>query len=114
MGSSANIELLEGETLEDAVKRVAGQMKPSKPKKSGSRSPSKKHKPCSDDPTPPVDEPIYAAFHMYLLEGRTVEKLRSDAARERQMYGPGVQVFIHAHQPGEGCGDKCAERIPDA
>jgi hypothetical protein len=119
MGNSTDIEILEGETLDDAIKRIAKGMAPpeAKPKKdSASKSPSKskKSKPTNVDPTPPVEVPIYAAFHMYLLPGRTIEKVRSDARRERQMYGPGVAVFIHAHQPGEGCADKCAELIQDA
>ena len=111
MTKDVTLEILDGESIEDAVKRLAAATQPDKPKKAPKKS--AKHKPTDVDPTPPVGDspPIYAAFHLYLLPGRTIEKLRSDAARERKMYGPGVQVFIHAHQPGEGCHDQCAERV---
>lgn len=113
MTEGIGIELLEGETLEDAVKRMAAEIQP-KPKKKSAPKKGSKFKPARHDPSPPVGEgepEVYACFHMYLLTGRSIQKLRSDAARERSMYGPGVQVFLHAHQPGETCGKDCAERV---
>src|SRR5688572_28123060 len=99
-----DIELQEGETLEDAVKRIAKGMAPEeKPKKAPAKKKSAKSKPHQGDPTPPVEVPIYAAFHMYLLPDQTPEKQMYNARQERKMYGPGVLVFVHNHQPGTPC-----------
>jgi hypothetical protein len=104
-----DIEILEGETLMDAIKRVSEATAPEK------KAPKKKAEPkvTVTDPSAgeTVQPDVYAAIHVYQREGELESVTRSNGTRERQMHGPGTLVFVHMHSFGAPCSPACRERV---
>jgi hypothetical protein len=132
------IEVREGETLVEAIKRQAKEQtaadrsmdativptglkkiqKVEKVAKAPSKSPSKKSTPASalgGDPSEGQSNPqaaqIYSAIHVYQREGETDGKTRWNANHEREMHGPNTLVFCHLHIFGGRCNSSCTVKI---
>lgn len=126
------IEIREGETMAQALTRVAKAQAnnhsvtddrvtmPKQVVKSASKSPRKAVKP--DNPAlmaagGKVDEgksserDIYSTVHVYRREGETEAKVRWNGSHEREMHGPGTLVYVHLHKFGAECDSSCRVKV---
>lgn len=114
-----NIEVLEGETLDQAIQRTAKALAKAEPeakpreaaRSRGSSRSRGKSRVVSEDPTPETESEVYAALHVYQRAGEPNGVVESNARRERNLHGPNTLVFKHMHRPGEGCNIECREKV---
>jgi len=112
------LEMKPGESLDDAIARIAAAL----PQTMIEQEPAKEKKPAKitvSDPNvgQPVDGNVFEAVHIYQRsnpetgERESEGTVRSNATRERKMFGPNVLVFQHLHSFGEACNPACREKV---
>jgi len=118
MSSEVEIQLQEGESLADAVKRLAKEQAAngeSCSQSPTSAKPAKSKKVTVTDPSAgqaqPGEESVYAALHIYQRPDEPEGAVRVNGSRERRMHGPNTLVFVHMHQFGAECTSACKERV---
>jgi hypothetical protein len=112
------IEQQPGETLDQAILRLASGLMEAKDKAildTDSQSPTatKAKKITVTDPSAGenVDSDVHAAMHVYMRPNETEGQMRVMATRYRAMNGPNTLVFAHTHMFGEACTAACRERV---
>lgn len=113
MPNQVEVELQPGESLQDALVRMAKGMP-----KSVSKPKPKKEKPVTvQDPLAgasiPDSELIAAALHIYQRPGESDAMTRLNGTRYRGDFGPSVLVFVHLHPVGVECTPTCKERVAE-
>lgn len=104
--AGVEIELQDGETIEQALLRLAnGVEKPAKKK------PEPKITVSDPSAGEDIDVDVYAAVHVYQRLNEPEAVVRSNGTRERKMHGPGTLVFVHMHSFGAACSPACKERV---
>lgn len=114
MPNQVEVELQPGESLQDALVRMAKGMPQSVPKPPK----PKKEKPVTvSDPLSGASmedaEIIAAALHVYQRPGESDALVRLNGTRYREDFGPSVLVFVHLHPVGLECTATCKERIAE-
>jgi hypothetical protein len=137
--TNMEIELQDGETMADAVQRVAKEQgkdrnaslrekmdgsstglkpieKTAKPSKSLAKKVSESNvalMAAGAEVDEKKDEPrdIYSTVHVYRREGDTDAKVRWNARHEREMHGPNVLVYSHLHKFGGDCDSSCRVKV---
>src|SRR5215813_8294231 len=113
------IEQKEGETLDQAILRLASGLAEANDKAVlNEPKPKPEKKVTVSDPNAgePVQNDVHSAIHVYqrVQENGDVEPegmVRSFGTRYRQMNGPNTLVFVHMHPFGEACSPACRERV---
>lgn len=136
------IELGEGETIVDAISRIAkanaaaqGRVatepveaigrKAKGPKKRATKTvkdpglKSNPNKPAASQGGDPsagqeLDGNVYMACHLYKRGEESDGKVHASARMEREMRGPNVLVFAHMHKFGDECGRNCKVRVTES
>jgi hypothetical protein len=137
--TNMEIELQEGESMADAVKRIAKEQSRADhamdaqfiPTTGGLKSIQKVSKAPSKSPAKKVSETnvalmaagaevdekkneprdIYSTVHVYKREDDTDAKVRWNANHEREMHGPNVLVYSHLHKFGGDCDSSCRVKV---
>lgn len=114
MSGEIKIDLLEGETILDAIQRLAGVTVAERDERIEAQKPKAKPITVSDPMAGDTVRPdVYSAVHIYQQPSMSDGQIRAMAQRERKSHGPASLVFCHMHAYGEPCSSACKEKVSD-
>lgn len=116
----SDIELQPGETVDEAVLRMAAEIDARKDTSDLEETPKpkKEKKVTVSDPArdsqSPVERNVWQAIHIYQRDGEPEGVVRANGTRERKMHGPSILIFVHMHSFNDNCTPACRERVSNA